>query len=318
VRRLGWAEYGVGSVESDGGIECEREARADLVASLVAGVTHAMGADSAQAVSAAQVETLFNRQLPEDEKRVATHLAGKSAGKYTREEIEEQMRGMGATVKGEHGSGAPDTLIGETPTDSGAQWISGGMTSDGKTILTQVTAQADPELRAFISTYAGSASPGQVPTGYRYDAPRDDRWGFSVARLTGPFTRLPNEMEIHDMRNTIAGAAGFVSEQAGRVSAAAGSAAAVPGPHSSAAAALSYGAAVVSVGASGMQQVVNPQPWAFGLHSFIDVSVFYATDRYPMLGPVFTEAGEAAKRSALANEIKNRSAQEGGYQREAD
>lgn len=120
------------------------------------------------------------------------------------------------------------------------------------------------------------------------------------------------------MRNTIAGAAGFVSEQAGRVSAAAGSAAAIPGPHSFAAAALSYGAAVVSFGASGMQQVVNPQLWAFGLDSFIDVSVFYATDRYPMLGPVFTEAGVAAKRSALANEIKNRSAQEGGYQREAD
>jgi len=276
------------------------------------------GAGAISGAGGALSADLFNRQLPDEEKRIAKHLAEKSAGKYTREQIEEQMRGMGVAVNGEHESGAPATLIGETPTDPGAQWISGGMTSDGKPILTQVTAQADPELQAFISTYAGSASPGQVPTGYRYDAPRDDGWGFSVARPTGPFTRLPNEMEIHDMRNTVAGAAGFVSEQAGRVSAAAGSAAAIPGPHSSAAAALSYGAAVVSFGASGVQQVVNPQPWAFGLDSFIDVSVFYATDRYPMLGPVFTGAGEAAKRSTLANEIKNRSAHEGGFQREAD
>ena len=45
----------------------EKDARANLVASLVAGVAQAMGADSAQAVTAAQVETLFNRQLNQSE-----------------------------------------------------------------------------------------------------------------------------------------------------------------------------------------------------------------------------------------------------------
>ena len=45
----------------------EKDARANLVASLVAGVAQAMGADSAQAATAAQVETLFNRQLNQSE-----------------------------------------------------------------------------------------------------------------------------------------------------------------------------------------------------------------------------------------------------------
>jgi filamentous hemagglutinin len=54
----------------------EKEARADLVASLVAGVAQAMGADSAQAVTAAQVETLFNRHLSPGEKAAIKKGAG--------------------------------------------------------------------------------------------------------------------------------------------------------------------------------------------------------------------------------------------------
>ncbi|WP_146013360.1 hypothetical protein [Trinickia symbiotica] len=107
----------------------EKEAQTNLVTSFVAGVAGVMG-DPVTAANAAGTEGLFNRQLPEGEKRVATHLAERSAGKYTREEIEEQMRGMGVTVNDEHESGAPATLIGETPIDSGARWISGGATSD--------------------------------------------------------------------------------------------------------------------------------------------------------------------------------------------
>lgn len=54
----------------------EKEARADLVASLVAGVAQAVGADSAQAVAAARVETLFNRQLHDEEKQTIRKAAG--------------------------------------------------------------------------------------------------------------------------------------------------------------------------------------------------------------------------------------------------
>ncbi|NRO97878.1 hypothetical protein GWC77_18300 [Paraburkholderia sp. NMBU_R16] len=54
----------------------EKDARANLVASLVAGVAQAMGADSAQAVTAAQVETLYNRQLHDEEKQTIRKAAG--------------------------------------------------------------------------------------------------------------------------------------------------------------------------------------------------------------------------------------------------
>ena len=81
----------------------EKDARANLVASLVAGVAQAMGADSAQAATAAQVETLFNRQLPPDERQWARDNAGKFAQFYkdqtgkgiTADQAEQMLLGNG-------------------------------------------------------------------------------------------------------------------------------------------------------------------------------------------------------------------------------
>lgn len=78
---------------------------------------------------------------------LAKQLTEKSGGKYTPDQIEDQLRVMGVSVNGKYESGAPTTVVGEMPMDSGAKWISGGTTSDGKPIWTQQTAQANPELQ---------------------------------------------------------------------------------------------------------------------------------------------------------------------------
>ncbi len=83
---------------------------------------------------------------------MAKQLAAKSDGKYTQEQIEDQMRIMGEVIGGDRESGAPATLIGTMPTDSGAKWQYGGMTEDGKPILSQITAQPNTELQSFILT----------------------------------------------------------------------------------------------------------------------------------------------------------------------
>lgn len=68
----------------------------------------------------------YNRQLHPEERTLARQIADKSGGKYTEAQIEDQMRIMGVSTNGTYQSGAPDTLIGQSPTDSGATWISGG------------------------------------------------------------------------------------------------------------------------------------------------------------------------------------------------
>ncbi|MGU3777821.1 hypothetical protein [Burkholderia metallica] len=93
----------------------------------------------------------FNRQLHQEEKTLAKQLADRSGGKYTQAQIEDQMRVMGISVNGVSESGAPATLVGQMPTDSGARWISGGTTADGKSILTQITAQANQNCSRIFS-----------------------------------------------------------------------------------------------------------------------------------------------------------------------
>jgi hypothetical protein len=118
---------------------------------------------------------LYIRQLHPDEKTLAKQLADKSDGRYTQAKIEDQMRIMGVSAYGQHESGAPETLIGQAPTDAGAKWISAGTSADGKPILTQVTAQADPELQKYILANNHSATPGQVPSLFNYDRADSER-----------------------------------------------------------------------------------------------------------------------------------------------
>ncbi|MGU7776367.1 hypothetical protein ACV229_40235 [Burkholderia sp. MR1-5-21] len=119
------------------------QALGNIIANVIAtGAGGAVGGD-AGGFSGYNVDR-FNRQLHPEEMTLAKQLAEKSKGKYTQAQIEEQMRIMGvSTFANGHESGAPDTLVGQAPTDSGAKWIYAGSTADGKPILTQVTALAN-------------------------------------------------------------------------------------------------------------------------------------------------------------------------------
>lgn len=246
----------------------------------------------------------FNRELNidknphRDEKTLARQIAESSDGKYASAQVEDQLRIMGVTIDGKHQTGSPATLVGEEPKDPGAKWVSAGTTSDGKPIRTQVTAQADPELQSYILAKYNSVGKEQVPSVFAYDLPEGNDWKFSMPKLTGPFTRLPNEAEIIDMKNTGAGGAAFVSTQAGRVSSTAAAAASVPGPHQPTAATVAAGSAMVGLVADAVSQVLRPDATTmFKDNVLIGIPASVLGDRFPLVAPVINEIGEKVKES---------------------
>ncbi|MCG1046315.1 MULTISPECIES: hypothetical protein [Mycetohabitans] len=107
----------------------------------------------AQGAQAAYNVDRFNRQLDLQEKALAQQLAEKSGGKYSQQQIEDQMRQMSMTDGGPIYAGSPDILIGDQrPTDAQAKWIYGGKTADGNPILTQATVANDTEY-IFLCTF---------------------------------------------------------------------------------------------------------------------------------------------------------------------
>ncbi|MEX3977777.1 hemolysin [Paraburkholderia sp. EG287A] len=261
----------------------------NIVANVVAtGAGAAVG--GAGAFGSSTVD-LYNRQMHSEEKTLAKRLADNSGGLYTQTQVEEQMRIMGVSTDGNHESGAPETLIGQAPSDSGARWISAGTTADGKPILTQVTAQADPELQAYILANYNSTSRGDVPSQFTYDRPT----GTGSWNISGPFTKF-DQSDTNFVRSTTADGASMISTNAGRISAAAGAAAAVPGVHQPAAASLAAGSGMVGLVADAVAQIIRPDPAAmFKDDIIIGVPSSILGDRYPMLGPVINEVGEYLK-----------------------
>ncbi|CBW74031.1 Hemolysin [Mycetohabitans rhizoxinica HKI 454] len=130
----------------------------------------------AQGAQAAYNVDRFNRQLDLQEKALAQQLAEKSGGKYSQQQIEDQMRQMSMTDGGPIYAGSPDILIGDQrPTDAQAKWIYGGKTADGNPILAQATVANDTELQRYIvdtvrssdvpSTISYTAAPTQLEMG---------------------------------------------------------------------------------------------------------------------------------------------------------
>jgi filamentous hemagglutinin len=150
-----------------GSQQAARNALNDVVATAGGAAAGAMAGGSQGALAgagSASNNEIYNRQLHPEEKTLAQQIAQKSGGKYTAAQVEDQMRIMGATVNGTVESGAPDTLIGQKPTDVGAGWLSAGLTADGKPILTQTNEAVDPQLQAYIVNNYASAAPGAVPS----------------------------------------------------------------------------------------------------------------------------------------------------------
>ncbi|WP_082088689.1 contact-dependent inhibition toxin BcpA [Burkholderia sp. USMB20] len=274
------------------------QALGNIVANVLAtGAGAAVGGESG-AFSGYNVDR-FNRQLHPEEKTLAKQLAEKSKGKYTQAQIEDQMRIMGVdTFANGHESGAPDTLVGQGPTDSGAKWMYAGSTADGKPILTQVTAQTNPELQQYIVANANSATSSQVPSQFNYDRPSSNGWRGNV---TGPFTKF-DQSDVNYVRNTTADTASMVSTNAGRIGAAAATGAALPTPVTPALEAIAFGSTVTGWVADFVTQMARPNPGNYVAGGVVDLTLGGVANKYPLAGTFFTEFGNWIKGTGTFND----------------
>ncbi|CAG4886004.1 hemagglutinin repeat-containing protein [Paraburkholderia saeva] len=241
----------------------------------------------------------FNRQLHPDEKTLAKQIAEKSDGKYTQAQVEDQLRIMGVSVNGTNESGAPTTVIGQTPTDPGAHWISGGTTVDGKPILTQVTVQADPQLQSYILANYNSASPGGVPSQFTYQ-----QTGSDSINITGPFTKF-DKSDADFMRNTSADTASMVSNTAGWISSAAATGAVSPSPLAPAFGEIAFGATVVGIAADGVSQLVRPNVGQYTYQGAVALAGQIAADRAPTASLVVNGAATALNNAPYSTQIQD-------------
>ncbi|MDR8808031.1 tRNA nuclease CdiA-2 [Burkholderia multivorans] len=276
------------------------QALGNIVANALAtGAGSAVGGESG-AFSGYNVDR-FNRQLHPEEKTLAKQLAEKSKGKYTQAQIEDQMRIMGVSVDGQYQSGAPETLVGQAPTDSGAKWIYAGSTADGKPILTQATAQVNSDLQEYIVANADSATPGQVPSQFNYDRSTGNASGFN---LTGPFTKF-DQSDANYVRNTIADTASMISTNAGRFSAATAAAASIPSPYSSGLSVAAYTATVAGFAADALAQLVKPDVGQYAVSGVAGLIAGNLSDRAPALGPAINETANTFNNSNTGQQIQN-------------
>ncbi|SAL41148.1 hypothetical protein AWB64_04376 [Caballeronia sordidicola] len=243
----------------------------------------------------------FNRQLHPQERTLAKQLADKSGGKYTQAQVEDQMRIMGGLIGDSRESGAPSTLIGQTPSDSGAQWQYAGKTDDGKPILTQITAQPDQGLQSYILTNAGSMPGGDVPN-IVYD--QIGKKGFSVD-LRGPFTKF-DQSDADYVRDTAAGAASMISTNAGRIGSAAATAAVLPTPYTPIFEGLAFGATITGWAADFAAQMARPNPGAYVAGGIVDLTLGGMANKYPLAGTFFTESGNWIKNTTAFNDASKK------------
>ncbi|MFD1560654.1 hypothetical protein ACFSHT_34285 [Paraburkholderia silviterrae] len=243
---------------------------------------------------------LYNQQLHPQEKTLAKRLADESGGKYSRAQIEGQLRIMGVSNNGTNESGAPTTLIGQTPTDSGAKWISGGTTANGQPILTQVTAQADPQLQSYILANYNGASSGQVPSQFTYALTGHS----GSANITGPFTKF-DQSDENFMRGTTADVASMVSTNAGRFSAATAAAATVPSPYSAGFSAAAYAATVAGFTADAVAQMVKPDVGQYLTSGGIGIAANAVSEKYPALSPAINESANVLNNGSASQAVQN-------------
>ncbi|MEX3977774.1 hypothetical protein AB4Y45_02185 [Paraburkholderia sp. EG287A] len=96
---------------------------------------------------------LYNRQLHQDgkaqEKTLAKKLADESGGKYSEQDVENQMAMMNLTVNGQTESGGVRVATGAQPQD-GTDWQPYGVNQAGQQVWAQSLGPGDPDLQAYI------------------------------------------------------------------------------------------------------------------------------------------------------------------------
>lgn len=246
--------------------------------------------------------------LHPDERRKAAELAKKSKGKYTAEQIEEQMRLMGNEVYREKPNTTAVSTGGQQMTDDGMPTFSDGIST------VEVPGQANMEIQQFIITNSLDGAnyiPGQSPyvasnpalnkpvvtTGATSNnLPTARCANGDLACLSGVGAQQSSVPELtQEMREAIADGANTLSRQAGVIASGATAAAAAASPQvKPIVGAVALGATVVGVGADLAEQVMRPDMnQVFRDQLLLGVPADVLTQRYPLYAPVINEIKES-------------------------
>ncbi|VVD78116.1 tRNA nuclease CdiA-2 [Pandoraea communis] len=228
----------------------------------------------------------FNRQLYSDEHTLAKNIAKMSNGRYTQEQVEDQMRIMGVSQTGGGAvpEGVAEELNGRTPTDTGARWINTGLTNEnGNPLIFQSLQEPNQELQAFIMANYNSASPGQVPS---------------------TFTYAPTPAKT-DVRGTVADVAGGVSTAAGRFGAITAAGASLPSPFAPGLVTASYVATATGMAADAVVQIAKPDIGQYLVSSGVGYAVSAATEKFPGLGPAINETANAINNGSTSQSAQD-------------
>ncbi|WP_275795180.1 hemagglutinin repeat-containing protein [Ralstonia syzygii] len=289
----------------------------NVVANVAAGAVGSVGGGSG-AFMGSSVDR-YNRQLHPDERQLAKKLAANSNGRYTVQQIEDQMRLSdlvdmnGKVVE----SGKPDMINAATTkiTDDGAKWEP----VPGTTWIKQAQVQADPEIIAYIASQQKQMI-GDVPYITRLDysnvpgalivRPRTQtaRCGGMQADCAAGLPAPTSDAEFTARRNAVADTANNLGTQAGRVGATAGAVASANAANPAVgvpAATIAFGATVVGTVAGGVEQLFRPDVGQYGAENVLGLVNYYISDRYPAVGPVINEVGEVMKATPTMTDIKN-------------
>ncbi|MCE4061297.1 hemolysin [Pandoraea sputorum] len=228
----------------------------------------------------------FNRQLGDPDRTLAEHIANGSNGKYTKEQVEDQLRLMG--VERSDGSFVPpntvEELNGRTPSDPGAVWINTRLeNAQGNPYIIQSMPKVDRELQAHIMSTYESAIPGQVPLSFTY---------------------VPTPVET-DLRGTVANVAGDISTAAGRFGAITAAGAYVSTPYAPALTTASSIATATAIVANAVVQMMKPDMGEYAVGGTVNFFAKRLSDRMPGLSPAINETANAINNISEAKQIQS-------------
>ncbi|NKJ46836.1 hypothetical protein CIC12_08805 [Burkholderia sp. SG-MS1] len=169
----------------------------NLASNVLASAGGALVGGSAGASTAANAD-LYNRQLHAKEKTLAQELADESGGKYTEQQIEEQMAQMNLATSGQTESGGVRVAVGDQPND-GTGWTPYGVNQAGQQVWAQSLGAGDPNLQAYILsgaqgsglTYQATTT-GSNPGLFRLPDFVNFQVDYFVGSVWGTFTRDGN------------------------------------------------------------------------------------------------------------------------------
>jgi len=278
----------------------------------------ALAGNTAGAAAAFGIDT-HNRQLHPSERQLAQELAGKSGGRYTTGQIEEQMRLMGNLAFEQ----APNTTEVLTTPEAIADNINldPGMpkTSDGRVVV-EVPGRSDEAMQQFIianSTSGANFIPGQSPyVASKANSP-PKTYGSTVpvttvrcangdlACISGVGAQQSAVPALSDAaKKAIADGADATSRAAGVVVAGATAVAVQGGPYGKPAQAIATGATVIGAAADGIEQAMRPDLGKTINESLTMILQERIDARVPIAAPLTNELIVVWKRSGTSQNLQ--------------